>query len=360
MRFSALVENEDTSYLLNEKQLDDETGNTRNLTEFDLDIMIGISTSICVIGTVSNVMSLSYFLVNWSNKLGEKLLVLLNILDLLVCFTGTFYIAFWKFLEAHFIVETLFLMTYLMFLECTGFVTTLLTVVRTLASYFPFYEPKNKCITISFVTFFLYTAIKGYRLVYYPNVIIREGPEREKMIKLYDSMLLASLLLSISVVFTANLLTVWKLLSSGNEVAACAVEPSSTQVNRHATITILILSTLFCFFNLLYSVVVCNVILGNETISPLFRNIVASAAVPMNSAVNPFVYFCRKKEMRRFLSTIICCCSRALPRDTDIAMSFSNCVAASTNYNTNCLSCPTIQLDVVQSTRSDLESKDKH
>ena len=335
-----------------ESRSDDTTGkstkNFKNHTELELTVLMSISTSICIIGTISNVMSLSYFLFNWSNKLGEKLLVLLNSMDLLVCFTGTFYLVFWKFVEVDLVTETIFLMAYLMFVECTGFVTTLLTVVRSIASYFPFYEPNGRHLSVSFAVFFLFVTLKGVVLLYYPNVVDQDRHSELAMV--YNIILLSFLLLAITVVLAANLLTIRKLIFSGNEMDFSAAQPPSTQVNRHATITILILSALFCFFNILYSVVLCNAMLGKDTICLLFRNVVVSTAVPMNSAVNPFVYFCRKTEMRHFICRNACYCSSDDQRNIspDIAISNCNSVATSPTCNNNRLGCPTVQLNVGQ------------
>ena len=267
-------------------------------------------------------------------------------------------------ISGHLIIVMVVLhMAYFVFLECTAFVTVLLTIVRSLALYFPFYQPKSRNIAVSFAAFFLYAAVKGGCALHYKTEYQIKGLESwESFVMVYNIMLLTSLLLTITVVLTVNLMTIRKLLTSGNEMAACAVQPPSAQINRHATITILILSALFCFFNLLYSVVLCNLILGKETISYLFRFIVVFTAVPMNSAVNPFVYFCRKREMRRFLCRNICCPSSTDHRETspDIGMSFSNCVAISPNYNTNQLDCPPIETcNGDQSTRSDFVQEEE-
>ena len=264
-------------------------------TVVEQNIIVYISASICVIGTVSNLLSLTFFFLNWSNKLGEKLLVLLNLLDLMVCLTGTILFALNTAESPYPVVFKMFSAAYFTFLESTAFVTTLLTVVRALATYLPFYDPSIRLIRKLILSFLIYASGKAIACVLYPCVIVNW----------YNILLLFSLWMSNFVVFAVNFLTIRKLLTSGKELPADI--QISTQQSKHASITILILSTLFCFLNLLYSVVLFNFILGKETISVMFRNTVIASAVPMNSAFNPFVYFCRKRELREFLLRIMRC-----------------------------------------------------
>ena len=319
-----------------------------NFTQFELNLILSFSTTTCFIGTLSNVLSLSYFLSNRSKKLGENLLVLLNILDLSASLSGTFYLVLWKFLKVHIIFEMLFLTSYLVFVECTGFVTTLLTVVRSIASHYPFYEPKRKFIAVAFTVFFIYATVKGALLVFYTNISIENEAQQIKLINIGNVMLLTSLLANITVVFITNLFVIKKLLSAGYDVASCqSSTQTNRQTNRHATVTIIILSILFCFFNLLYSAVLINFVMGKETVSPVFRNIVASTAVPLNSALNPFVYFCRKREMRVFLWRYMCCLVNSVQQRHAVHdIVFTN-TATSVNIgsNSNKLACSTITED---------------
>ena len=276
----------------------------------ELNVLIAISASISVIGTVSNVMSLSYFLSNWSNKLGEILLVLLNIMDLLVSLMGTLFLALRYFVVSRPLVIVAFMHgAYFVFLECTAFVTLLLAVARSLSLHFPFYEPSTKNLIFSLVAFFSYAVVKASIAVHYRIKVEKELAGLGSKIWLryftvYNTLLFSSLLLAITVVLTVNLLTIRKLIISGSEIN-CAAQPASTHFNRHATITILILSALFCIFNMMYSVALCRHILLLKT-TPIANRTFTSTlidytAVPLNSALNPFVYFSRKREMRTFL-----------------------------------------------------------
>jgi hypothetical protein len=252
-------------------------------------------------------------------------------------------------------------MNYFLFLECTGFVTALLTIVRSVVSYFPFYLPNNKLITISFTAFFIYTVIKGGVLCYYILNVV--GDAQQSFVKVYNYCLAISLILTLAVVLTANLLTVWKLLRpSQSGHVNCTTESGSTELSRHATVTIFILSALFTFFNLLYTIVLCNFLLGKETISMLFRNLVVTASVPLNSALNPFVYFIRKEEMRQFLCENFCRQRKSLTETaSNTALSLKNWVTSSKlqNSNTSQLQSPTTLSAGSRSIKS-MDSRENH
>ena len=297
-------------------------------TEFEFKIMMKISTSVCVIGTVSNLLSLTFFFLNWSNKLGEKLLVLLNMLDLLVCLSATLNLGCKELLDIdsqYPRVGRLLSATYNTSVDCTGFVTSLLTVVRTLATYYPFYEPKQRYITVGFLAFAVYSSSKPFWCV----------------TQSYNILLLLTLSLNIVLVLTANFLTARKLLKSGNLSSSRAVSISNRK-NRHATITIFILSACFCFLNFLDVIMLFNYILERETISPVFRQLIARISIPLNSAINPFVYFFRKGEMRRFLCRFKCCQSSV--RQRNVVQNLPNFPPPSNNHS-NRLGCPTVEVE---------------
>ena len=180
-------------------------------------------------------------------------------------------------------------------MEGTGFVTTSLTVVRSVATYFTFYKVKQRKMAKVFLAYFFYASVKTAVCGKYSYQ------------KAFNIMLLTTLLLNILIVCVSNILTVWKLLVPDEKAFSSSVS-SSAGANRHATITILILSCCFCSLNLFYSVVLLNYLLGHETVTPMVRNTIAYSSVPLNSAINPFVYFTRKREMRSFLSRNIVRC----------------------------------------------------
>ena len=168
-----------TFYLQNCLSLSETYGEEENIlssskfkcrTVAEQNIIIYISASICVIGIVSNLISLTFFFLNWKNKLGEKLLVQLNLLDLMVCLTGAILFALNTVESSYPVVFKMFSAAYFTFLESTAFLTTLLTVVRTLATYLPFHDPSVRLIGKLILAFLVYASGKAIACVLYPCV----------------------------------------------------------------------------------------------------------------------------------------------------------------------------------------------
>ena len=300
-------------------------------TESDIRALMTIATCVSLLGTFSNLMSLSYFFTHRSKKLGEKLIVLLNVLDFLVCLSIAWFYLFEFYIHNAPLVTTFLNSSYLVFVECTGFTTALLTVVRTIVTYRPFYNPNNKIVVASFVVFTTCVTFKGGLTIYFTHKTDEEVYFKFTLV--YNCILVGLITADLLVVFIANLLTVCELLKP-DRYPKQARDPCSTKRSRHATVTIFILSVLFGVLNLLYVVMLYNYVLGRETGSVFFRNLLASSAVPLNSALNPFVYFFRKTEMRRFFCRVFCRRGDSI-NSPDYLPSFSNIVVSQTFRDIN-------------------------
>ena len=300
-------------------------------SESDMKALMTIATCVSLLGTFSNLMSLSYFFTHRSKKLGEKLIVLLNVLDFLVCLSIAWFYLFDLYIHNAPLVTTFLNTSYVVFVECTGFTTALLTVVRTIVTYRPFYNPNNNIIVILFAMFTTCVTFKGGLAIYF-----KHKSDNDLLLKfalVYNSILAGLTTIDLLVVFIANLLTVCELLKP-DRYPKQARDPCSTKRSRHATVTIFILSLLFGVLNLLYVVMLYNCVLGRETGSVFFRNLLASSAVPLNSALNPFVYFFRKTEMRRFFCRVFCRRGGSI-NSPDYLPSFSNIVVSQTFRDMN-------------------------
>ena len=225
---------------------------------------------------------------------GTKLLMLLNVLDLLVCVTGVMqqcllvaYGSPWPFLP--FAAQVL----NFILLEATGFATCLLSTTRCII----FYEPlknvvKRRALALSFVVFISYLLVRSislgliYKTTAYLDVISFQ--------EIYLGILLTEMGLMVLVVLLVNTVCIFELRQRNHEEAAY----------NHATITVAILSCSFCVLNTLYIVTTILYFFKNRK-----NNIVILLgtlyAVSLNSATNPLIYLARRRKMREYIQNLI-------------------------------------------------------
>ena len=246
---------------------------------------------IAVGGTLANTLSLSYFITKADRSLGTKLLILLSILDLGVCLTAVS-VPFLPYDDGDYVVTYAVIAVNILFVEATGFTTFLLSATRTIRLCRPFYRINQ---TVVFVLFGIYT---GY-------VMVREGLRVASSI-LYDEssiaqvyyinyffMLVLGGLVIILAVIISNTITVMELLKDGQH------DVSST-ANKRATVTVIILSLLYCSFNTVSLVIIGGYTILDWEVSDFVVD-TNFMTVPLNSGLNPVVYFCRKWEMREYV-----------------------------------------------------------
>ena len=107
-------------------------------------------------------------------------------------------------------------------------------------------------------------------------------------------------LITLVVIISNLILVVCLVRSTGSK--------GCTHNTRHATVTVLILSVLFCCLNSIYvgTEVTNNAVIMtwvNPDWTPFHHHIIEFAlwmALPLNSMLNPVVYFCRKESMRDY------------------------------------------------------------
>ena len=187
----------------------------------------------------------------------------------------------------------------------TAFSTVLLSITRTISLLKPFYEINQKVIVASIALYWI-CVLLIYFLVFRIDMWV---------VVIYT---MAELSLFIMIVATCSLLCVVKLRSNNNL-------SNTDSTRRRATVTILIISILFCIVNTAYLVgtlyawlFLAPMVESGETIkaAELFMiNLYTSfVGVPLNSTINPLIYFARKKEMRAHINTSClwfwCCCSK--------------------------------------------------
>ena len=183
-------------------------------------------------------------------------------------------------------------------IKTTVFITCLLTVIRTLYLVKPLVKISTRCIMAHVALFILYETIL-VSLAFSGTIAIR-----------YYWWELATLptLLNVIIVI-AGLTSIQRLLPSPNDRA----RNSSKRRNVDTSITVLILATLFSFFNIPFCVVhIWECVLGPGSLYRSVHNQDAyfffyTLCVPLNSALNPVVYFARNQKLRAFVLNKLRC-----------------------------------------------------
>jgi hypothetical protein len=263
----------------------------------------GAATScvIAALGAVTNTLSLSYFARRENEQLGSRLLILLNILDVVVCLFGAvaspvFYRVNYKFTVDG--LKLFYLLSGLMQVlnEGTGFVTCLLSVTRAISLCLPFYHKNGKLIAAAVAGFFAYLTIKATTYVILLYKQAGYSKTFSDIRRAFPYITVISLTIIFVIVVISNVLAVQKLLKNNTEIGGESLNPAV----KSATITVLTLSVLFCCFNIIYITVLFSNIADWE-IDMRFAEFALWMSIPLNSALNPVVYFYRKKKMREYM-----------------------------------------------------------
>lgn len=263
-------------------------------------------------GTLSNTLSLSYFLKQDRTTLASRLMILLNSIDLLVCVSALVLwavIMVFSFTAAgqgsDMSVLVYFGAWFRLLVESTAFATCLLSVNRTLSIVYPFYKTSFRTVVFFTILFNISLVFSTFFLLNLPWLDVT-GIIILNVTKLF---------LIILVVGISSVICVIKLRKRDRNFSKnnrnFNKSSSSSSGARHATITILIISGCFCVINIAY---LAAILVGWMTDSQqdfvVFGLFSAYVGVPFNSTINPIIYFIRKKQMRDYISSIFRCNGR--------------------------------------------------
>ena len=225
---------------------------------------------------------------------------MLNILDLGVCVL-TVITQIFRVLRlstsrlTHVALENVTESIYVIFTENTGFATLLLSVTRCLSVITPISRIRGLRVAVSACIFIVYTIS---REVIFSLIWIFARTTYSP--KVHATIIASEIGLLVMSVIVANLISVTTLLRSGS------IAEQSREAGFQATLTIVILSALFCVFNTAYCV---SFVIHVYSDKPINDDVAlwfgAFYAVPINSALNPIIYFWRKKEMKEYLMNLI-------------------------------------------------------
>ena len=253
-----------------------------------------------VVGTLTNILSLNYFLRHDSRSMGSRLLILLNTFDLFVCISATGVVVFYNVANASggntqlALDKTtdIFKLLFRISTQCTGFTTCLLSITRTISFIKPFYRVNQLAIAAASVVHATVIALIE------TMVIILHWIENRKYAELAMNTMNIVELIVLSLIF---LLVV---CSNTFSVARLKIVVKSQEnmagINKRATITVFILSVLFCSFNITF-IVTYFCFVFNIYIHETVYWIAFWLALPLNSACNPVVYILRKEHMRTYI-----------------------------------------------------------
>ncbi|XP_063674773.1 uncharacterized protein LOC134811677 [Bolinopsis microptera] len=261
-----------------------------------------------IVGTPANLVSLTYFFKHDRTTLGSRLLILLNSFDLVVCISAIGVNVFYFLpsnasnLKTFDITENIFKVLFKISIQCTGFTTCLLTITRSISLVKPFYQINQFRVATALLVHAIIISVMEILVLILrltrsvPRDIFRKAWYIVLIVELVD-LILIFLLVVISNIFSVASLRKSQSIAVNNHAIA-----------KQATITVFILSTLFCSLNL--ALIVILLCLSIEvSIPPTVSWIAMWLALPLNSALNPLVYIWRKEPLRRYLMDEIKCCS---------------------------------------------------
>lgn len=229
-------------------------------------------------------------------------MMLLNTLDLVFCLSSTLVLITGALYASNnhvlFVSFSVFNFLYCVLLEATAFVTCTLTITRTLSLWFPFYLIKKKKLCGMLALYLLYLLSKGgfYLYVYHTN-----HPGMEQIGNAYDTLGLLTISTMVICVMLATIISIIRLRITRKQDLGCQ---RITENTREATKTVMILSGLFLVFNLVFLVMLSLQVAGCDPVSGCLSRVVyeiGMQGIPLNSAINPLVYFCRNKMMFQFV-----------------------------------------------------------
>ena len=276
---------------------------------------------ISVTGLVTNALSLFYFAKKADRTLSNQVFIMLNVSDLFVSFFDVAIVSL-QYCEGSVCGQDSLLHVWALAIidasiNSTAFATCILTMTRTISLCFPFYQINRKAVAVATLTFLAQEVLKCLLIKFYFPLTNGADKLPSLMYEIYASY---SMIIMLSTVILLNLvssiLSVWKLLKNRRNIEIATVDhgrqAQRTNNNQKATVTILIVSFLFCFFNTVFCISLYFGFFefGPETSSThvivlVLRGFAFWLAVPLNSAINPIVYFTRKRDMRKFIRGLL-------------------------------------------------------
>ena len=289
--------------------------NTTDMSDVSSILRPAVSCTIAAAGTLTNTLSLSYFLRNRRDKQDLDMLLLLhNVFDLIVCVAASAVNILYQ-LTVRFdemgaleFVRDVSVDFFTAAIQCAGFTTLMLSVTRLLVLWKPFRKLRVWAVRLVMGAYVLFMVVSSacLHVYYYRNKMQLETNEVEakkeitKIHRLSMSMDFSNLALIILFVFIFNIISMTLLAVKNKQTF------QGDDTFRHAAVTVLMLSILFISLYTMFVVRIYVCILSPGQKGQCNPNSIRAwfatwVALPLNSALNPAIYFIRAENMRNYL-----------------------------------------------------------
>ena len=252
----------------------------------NLEAFLSSYTVFSVVGLVINILSISYFITKESKGLANKLMICLNLSDILSVTTSIAYSVCILLIEisADLYNGTLTIIMYMLFNSfpiVSGCVTFAITLLRTIVIYNPFFQIRKRfftiCLVLTIVIFIILAQVLGYWLFILPSHLhgYRLGG------------LIVAILSCLNIVMSAATIIILKKSSIEGH-----------QERNYAAVTMVIISIIYfaTSFPILLIVTTFSFELQNEYKSVF----VFMAMLSLSCLLNPLVYIYRKRQIRSY------------------------------------------------------------
>ena len=269
-------------------------------------------------GTICNGISLSFFLRHQRDSLASLHLIALNITDLMIsCLSPVACYCLTRFSRQEqedttkaTLFDIIIIESFLSLSILSCFITTLLSVLRTLVLMKPLYVIRKKhvylahCINTIFSLGFITSKIIAHRQNAYDQTEYSQS--LNLLIFILCGIQFLYVLMTVGIVGTSSVVAV-KALRRSPEILTQQVGGPNNEANRKATIMILTLSIIFVILNCTWCIVWAFCTMHGKpsnTKLVIFAMIFGLFLMAINSGANPVVYMLKNSRLNTYIKSI--------------------------------------------------------
>ena len=265
-----------------------------------------VSLLLTTTGTITNTISMSFFVRRKYRNIGDKLLVYLNTIDLTICvfLLLSTTLSFFGLIPGNY--DVLYFSTYEMFIELAGLITCFLCALRAISICKPLYQiNKRKVYVCSILTATYVVGTKLYAIIacYVGDGTLSDNNGKFANSTYISAFVNAGLMLVCPLIF--SIISIRALKKQRPERAGG--DGAGTNSNEKATKMILILAAMFLTFNSAWMIIMMYFFLADRKRNDRSINEISMLSfviVSTNSALNPIVYMTRNMEMNTYVKQL--------------------------------------------------------